>query len=122
MVYQIFECANRFSILLQELTNFRSDQIKKWSVKMWNILQDILESVVSEHLDIWQHDSDKNRKERSNNTKTLFSFENTNFVASAISSYQKKVLLLKFLFYCKKKQFDKFYYKFYFFNLKFYYN
>lgn len=59
---------------------------------MWNILQNILESVVSEHLDIWQPDGDKGREERRTNTKSLFSFENTSFVANAISSHQKKVL------------------------------
>lgn len=95
---QICDSSFRFGLLVEELQKIRpavdASTFSALRLQFWEILQDSLEAMVSEHLNIWQSNcSGEKHMDGSlqNGRKQLFSFNNTGFSATASSSMLKKV-------------------------------
>lgn len=89
MIEQLTKSGDRFKIFWDEFVRIRSGYLKALAdqklIRFWDLLQSVLENVISDHLNIWRTNF-KNEKNIENETsdqqqrqKTLFSFENTNF-------------------------------------------
>lgn len=100
MIQQSTNSGARFKIFCDEFVRIRTGYLKtlidQKLNRFWDLLQTVLENVISDHLNIWRSmssekiNAEEGTLENRQGRKTLFSFENTSFSSTSNTSLLKK--------------------------------